>query len=209
MATTRWKSSLANVETRIRRSLGIAGPINSEIGDPLGIIPVVLVDDATRPGSVVGAGIRGRRWSWSPAAGIVGTTHRLIATLITDSPSGVIIRRVTISTNAGAGGVFFRIGIAAPGATYPAGATPVTRDVNYVEGMLSATDLAPVLIGTSGAQDAEPTVGIKVVWEMNLPNTNVPIIVPCDFFLPNGAGMWVASAITTGTMGVNIAGEVY
>lgn len=209
MPTSRWRSNLGNAETRLRRSLGLAGPINSELPDPLPFSPVIIIDDATRPGSTQGAGIRGRRWSWSPAAGVVAAVHRLIATLITDSPTGVIIRRVQIATNAGAGGVFFRIGLAGVGAVYPAGALPVTKDVNFTEGMAGLTDLAPMLIGTSGAQDAEPTGPIKVVWEMQLPSTYQPMIIPCDFYLATGQGMWISSAVTSGTMSVNVMGEVY
>ena len=209
MATSRWRSSLAGAENRLRRSLGLAGPINSELPDPLPLQPVILVDDATRPGSVIGAGIRGRRWSVPIPAGIVTAAHRALFCMVTDSVTGVIVRRIMISHNQGAGGIFYHIGLAAPGATYPAGATPVTKSGIFTEGMAGQTDLAPILIGTSGAQDALPTVGVNNVWEMLLPNNVTVTYINCDFFLQNGAGLWIASAISTGTTSYGIMGEVY
>jgi hypothetical protein len=62
VATSRWSSSLSNIEARIRRSLGIAGPINLTIDEQPKIQPVMIVDDATRPGAAA-SDLRGRRWA--------------------------------------------------------------------------------------------------------------------------------------------------
>lgn len=75
MATSRWASSLANIEARIRRSLGIAGPINLDLAEKPSLLPVMLVDDLTRPGCVA-SDYRGRRWAVSNLTNMVDGLQR-------------------------------------------------------------------------------------------------------------------------------------
>lgn len=91
MSTSKWSSSLANVETRIRRSLGIAGPIGAQLpDDPLPIQPVVLVDDATRPGGHLT--VRGRSWmSYFQVQGISDVTYTGNFLQVDDTGAGAII----------------------------------------------------------------------------------------------------------------------
>lgn len=98
MSTKTWRSSLANVETRLRRSLGLAGPIDLGLPAPLPLQPVVLADDATRPG---GGTLRGRRFTAHLTASQPGAATVPAYLWVTDSPYGVIIDRILLSGEAG------------------------------------------------------------------------------------------------------------
>lgn len=81
MTTSRWHSSLANIEARIRRSLGIAGPINLRLEDEPAVLPVMLVDDLTRPGASASI-FRGRRWALSTGTGGIAGGAQGVAELV-------------------------------------------------------------------------------------------------------------------------------
>lgn len=94
MATQRWKSSLANIEARLRRSLGIAGPVGLDLPDPLPLMPVVLADDLTRPGAA--SPFRGRRFRIAANAFTVLAADNGSQTIVTDAPNGAIIDALNV-----------------------------------------------------------------------------------------------------------------
>jgi len=203
MATTRWRSSLANIETRLRRSLGIAGPIGLDLTDPLPMVPVVIADDARRPGSQP---FRGRRFAWlghvENVTNMTGYTHgmRCIA------PTGVIMREIYVSPDAMA---HFNVLQYAPGAatvTYMAAATPA---MPWIESPLSAVDFAP--IATADGAEAGSAAQIAGLGPLAMPDDNIWHF-NLDFYVPFG-GILLAGPQETTLDGVSYSftayGEVY
>jgi hypothetical protein len=176
MATTTWRSSLGNIETRLRRSLGIAGPIALEISKDL--TPVVISDDSTRPGA--SSSLRGRRWKgtmtmqvaaaaqgsvWlfcdAPAAGSQSRTDPFaggaildyvdICPIVPTAPANIVqIGMVLFPTNL----------VIAPGIP-----TAVTNPgIYYSDPLRSSTEQAPLYIGYGNAVPVQTNGGI-LIWQ--------------------------------------------
>lgn len=98
MATSRWKSSLANIEARMRRSLGIAGPIDLTLAEPPILQPVVLADDLTRPGCA--SDYRGRRYSLTFDVGTILAGAFGGWGMFTDCPTGLVVDSFSLTCSA-------------------------------------------------------------------------------------------------------------
>jgi hypothetical protein len=82
----------------MRRSLGIAGPIDLTLGEPPQLQPVVLADDLTRPGCA--SDFRGRRFSLTFEVGpIIAAAFGGWGTM-TDAPNGVVLDSFDVTVNA-------------------------------------------------------------------------------------------------------------
>lgn len=149
MPTDRWLSSLANIETRLRRSLGLAGPVGTRIEQPAIVQPVILADDATRPGAVVGAGIRGRRFSICREQQDLNDTITSFS-IYTDSPYGVILEKAFVSWSSGNQHNHFYAQMI-PTLALQDGALVWTRGARWREAPLGINDVAPMFeaAGTS------------------------------------------------------------
>lgn len=200
MATSRWKSSLANIEARMRRSLGISGPINLALEDSPRIMPVAIADDFTRPGCATD--LRGRRWASSQGTIVVGG----------GAVGGVVLR---CDAPAGAQGIVFdTLELAWTDSVAPAtqlmtfevmywtaaqvqaGGLPfavVTRGGLMVDPMNSATDAPPLLEGNSTVVSA--LTGGQGIWFARLLGNGAAYrTIPLDLFLPRDAAIGFGNA---------------
>lgn len=229
MATTRWRSSLSNIETRLRRSLGLAGPIELELAPNL--TPVVICDDATRPGTA--SEVRGRRWRTTKVVGLTsgqnGTVwlyveQPQIATTGSQNTSyvgGVIVDAIEIGVGAASVASSLQVGVAifatplvlAPG--IPVAVT--TKDVYFVDPMKFDGELAPLSTGSSATQTL---YAARPIWEFQLaaplaPAMNAPIrALAGDLFLNWNSCLVVGTGVALGGGGtcnlwVTIAGRVF
>lgn len=184
MATTRWRSSLANIEARLRRSLGIAGPIGLTLGDAPPLTPVVISDDATRPGAA--SDFRGRRFMLNfdiqvGAGGGGSTTYQC------DAPNGVVLDTLMLSA-VQIGGPFVPDVAINMMVHYQAidmfpagiGYGVVTRDGQMVDPMNNSADTAPILAGNSGAVAA---VGMPII-RVRFNKDASPVVMPLALWLP-------------------------
>jgi len=217
MATSRWRSSIANVETRIRRSLGLAGPIGTDLPDPLQISPVMIVDDATRPGS---AAQRGRRFSFVDHVEDLEDAQPCWM-IYNDSPTGVILSKFQFCVSGGVG-----LGAHVSIEQFPAGAdlsafaalNTFARDGHFIERSAGPTDLAPLWAAYAASGFMIPATATPV-WSLHVPNeSNSTAEVTMGLYLapppaPGLTGGAVLVGLTTdqitGRMGTTIFGEVY
>jgi len=200
MATTSWRSSLANIESRLRRSLGLSGPVDLALERPLQLLPVVIVDDSTRPGTATQ--VRGRRfratYNNSFAAGnrvshwlFVSPPDSAAAARPDAFSGGVIIDRVTYSTVAAVNSnIVVMLGIFATSSVLGIG-IPVAvanTDVYFVDPMRTDGEPAPLSASVITTQD--PGIARRI-WEHTHPSIlgaggvfTPPIVIPCgDIFL--------------------------
>ena len=211
MPTSSWRSSLANVETRLRRSLGIAGPLRLKFDEPeTALTPVVIADDATRPGC--SADNRGRRWAcqfdMSVAAAGNGSNTWECA-----HPNGVVVDSIQL-TVVQAGAPFtpllpVRFGIMLQHAgMFPGGIgyAVTTRDGQMVDPMVTSSDTAPLLTGNSGG------VGVlgMPIFSGYFTAEGGMAHIPLDLWLPpNTTGAVHGSRITIGNVTVAPANIKY
>lgn len=193
MATTNWRSSLGNIETRLRRSLGIAGPIALEISKDL--TPVVISDDSTRPGA--SSSFRGRRFKGALALSIAAATNGSVwaycetpegATRTDPYAGGVIIDMIDITPVVPAlpasilqiGLVFFPT----PLVLTPGIPVAVTEDLFYFSDPLRVpTEFAPVSGGFGNAVQVQ-TNGGRLLWYRGFRCDGVASVkLPVDLFL--------------------------
>lgn len=231
MTTSRWRSSLQDVETRLRRSLGIAGPINLEMEDPPRLTPVVLSDDATRPGTA--ESLHNRRWRVNLPIGTIAAGQRGSSWLFADGPAapsssrpntfigGVIIDEIEISavcpgtlTHIAYLGMFLF-----PTALVLSPGIPVVIAANtarFTDPCRSATEVAPVGTGFDIIVPPE-TGGGPMVWEMPLLcNGNNRLRIKADMFLNWNSALSFGQTALSGAapvgglnLTVNVAGRVF
>lgn len=175
MATSTWRSSLAQVETRLRRSLGLAGPIDLELERPPKLTPVVLSDDATRPGTA--STLRGRRWMATVTPGTIAIGNRGSVQLFADPPygpsgslsdpyaGGIIVDRMTMSNRQSGGSslrwvmhAFPSDLVLAPGLPLPA--TP--DNARFVDPTKTGSEVAPVALYGSATIPPETGGGPQI-----------------------------------------------
>lgn len=203
MATSKWQSSLANIEARLRRGLGIAGPISLALEEPPALTPVVLCDDLTRPGCV-GTDYRGRRWALSTSGGsfLVGTfaTHWIVAgglqtTVGNAEKGGIVLDWVEFSwTTAAAANVLTLIKYASPFSAQPGVAI---RDGFMVDpiglpGFPGNYETSPCFAGTAAAT-AVTAFGNRT-WE-GACATNAIHRVQLDYFLREQAYIAIGNSV--------------
>jgi len=193
MATSKWRSSLADIESRVRRSLGIAGPIDLAMEDPPKLTPVMIADDATRPGAA--SSYRGRRWM--ATVGIsVAAGNRGSAWLFVDAPpgaggsndpykGGAIVDRLTIAVSAG-GALRWVMNtfptdlvIGPPG--IPIAVTP--DNARYVDPTKSTVEVAPIALYGSAVVPPEAGGGGPQIARWRTPATAVNFQQDLDIFL--------------------------
>jgi hypothetical protein len=193
MATTRWRSSLANVEARMRRSLGIAGPIDLALSDPPILTPVAIADDLTRPGCA--SDLRGRRWAQSHNMAILAAANGSHA-LVCNAPNGAVIDSVFLSPATQAAPATFvelqvRYFTVAQVAAAVIPYAVVTRAGFNVDPMNSNTDQGPCLEASSGIV----AIGAgQPIWDGIMRGDGLGSqLVPLDLWLPNGAGLMIGN----------------
>ena len=199
MPTSRWHSSLSNIEARLRRSLGIAGPIRLRLEDEPELLPVMLVDDLTRPGASASI-YRGRRWALSTTCGGIAGGAQGIVEVVATGIAG-------LSVQADKGGVIVD---SLDMSWWGAVTTQVVDVALYYTSPLSASVTAQILDGwmvdpigpapTSGAgtYDAAPlsvgsnaalavgTTGVRI-WEGWARCDGTRQLIPLDLFLRESA----------------------
>lgn len=163
MATERWLSSLANIETRLRRSLGLAGPVGTKLDAPATVTPVVIVDDATRPGGH--ALQRGRGFSFPSqlAVDVVATDFRTM--IYNDSPSGVILTHMDVQAEAQSGEAttMWEIFQFNAGQDMTANLT-FSRETVFTEAPASSQDFAPLFSVTGDYATELPQPTASCIW---------------------------------------------
>lgn len=194
--------ALGNIETRLRRSLALAGIISA--GFEPTAIPVLQADDLTRPGC---NDISNRRFQATIATGI--------ATLTTNSVTWravqpVIIDRIWFGVETAnpvdATGFFFQLRLAAPGTADPyALAAATAASGNFVENFRAADDRPGFLVGNAAAAVATGTV----IGSMGIRDA---LVLPVEFFIP--AGGWLAvnvnhTGAATHQMQITLAGRMF
>lgn len=201
MATTRWLSSLADLETRIRRVLRIAGPIETQLEQPAKVIPVAIAADLTVPGANVG-GMSMRRWmSYHESLAPIAEDEFSGSFLQADTSSrGAIIDSVDICRHSSVNlpsDVRVRLMIFAPGLTPNDGSADLTtiRTPLFVEGTQSSSDFAPLGLAYF-LSDALPVGGGSFVglWLTEVPSGTdnqmaARYLIPLNVFLAPGA--WI------------------
>lgn len=225
MTTTRWRSSLGNIETALRRKLGIAGPIGLELGEPSVLTPVVIADDLTRPGA--SSALRGRRfrvstnfsaatqgaWFVLADAPYVGSTQGRPDTYA----GGVVIDRITMSANCAAAIAFHPCVVYWPTPLMFAPGLPIavtTFDGWMVDPMRIDAEPAPILTGVGNPQN--PASAGRVIWEAQVhvgPGLATVFDIPADFFLNWNSAIAIGNRVSNGgnpvTMYANISGRVF
>lgn len=188
--TTSWRSSLAQIENRLRRSFGaVAGPIDLILSPNL--TPVVLADDSTRAGAP--SGLRGRRWMATTSfGGTIAAGQRGSSWLYADGiygPSG--------SSDPYAGGVNVDGMLLCPSSSAllwtlysfptdlvlsPGIPLAVTPDNGvFVDGP-RATESAPIAL--YGQNNLPPeTGGGKQIWRYRTSGGNATFYQPLEIFL--------------------------
>jgi hypothetical protein len=178
--TNKWSSSLGNIETRLRRSLGLSGPIGLTLPEPLPLQPIVLTDDATRPGSCT---FRGRRFNWiGHVEGITNMTGYGFG-LRCVAQNGMIARWVNVHPG---GDYHCRIDQYAPLASLPTYMAAATAGTNWVEAPLSSTDFAPAQTGSGAEQSTSASIAQYLGFL-----SGDPWHVPLDYYIPNGGTLVV------------------
>lgn len=126
--------NFANIEDKMRRSLGLVGEVGTEFTPH--ISPVVIADDATRPGC---ASFRGRRFAFGEDANlaIVGASSVALKAL-----SEVIINRIGVP-NQGTAGVLIAVRYVPPDVADP---YAIGAPVPWIERVAVTNDVAPVLV---------------------------------------------------------------
>lgn len=180
MATSEWHSSLANVENRLRRSLGLSGPVDLALKPEL--TPVIVSDDSTRPGA--SSQLRGRFWMASVPIGI-GVGQRGSAWLFCDAPyansgqvdfqqGGIIVDRITVGFRSVGGANTLRLTmyafptdlVLAPG--IPIAVTP--NNARFCDPTRSGSEVAPVALYGSGVTPPETGGGPQIYrWDLHGP----------------------------------------
>lgn len=124
--------NFATIEDSLRRSLGLVGEVGTEF-EPR-IAPVVLVNDATRPGTQT---FRGRRFAFADdiALGVVGASSVAIKAL-----APCILKSIWVS-DVGTTGVVIQWRYVSPDVADP---YAITASVPFTERVQVAGDAAPV-----------------------------------------------------------------
>lgn len=207
--TTLWKGSLGGIAERLRRSLAwtSAGGLNVEFsGSPINLQPVVIADDATRPG---GGGPRNRRWmTWARFEDVpIGDTFWMgIATegFLTgnvNSSTGVIVDRIDIACE---GQHNPTVVIIPPGGALPQfivdAVVANTRVPIFVDGMKTVNDWAPLWQGETAASDAGAPWGGRYVYGVGVGDQAgvIPgsvLQIPTEIYLQPGSCLIVGPNI--------------
>lgn len=229
MATSRWRSSLANVETRLRRGLGISGPIDLELPQPAQLVPVVIADDLTRPGTA--SSLRGRYWRTSRAFSIaaargcygllcVGSSQSLPPWRPNIFDNGVNVDEIEVFTNGVpvanstvSIGIFYfpTVLVIAPGLPIAI----ATNDVFYIDPMRVDAEPAPLQSGTNGAVDPA-TGGGRLIFEgkidVHARAGGSVKMSPAGIFLNDNSALIIGTTLNVPAaqvITVNIAGRVF
>jgi len=182
-STRRWRSSLANIESRLRRSLGLAGPIGLELTDPLPLLPVTIADDAMRPGAS-SQGYRNRRFSHSFVQTFTAGAPLQSQSFLSRAPDGLILDWLEISLDSAAAADIYDLRLTWSTPVQVAAGAPgyavVTQAGWFVDPQNSATDFTPAFAGSGAVGPANQPVwdgkiGLGTIYRIKL-----------DFWLPNG-----------------------
>jgi hypothetical protein len=225
VSTSRWASSLANIEARMRRSLGIAGPINLTLDKEPKLTPVVIADDLTRPGSVA-TDFRGRRFAISSVTGTIsfaarGQLYWVAAGLNTSvgnvGKGGVILDSLEFWWQSATPTQVIRteIRMAVPWTTHPAASI---RDGFMVDpisdpGAPSVPPLALQSPMLSGFSVTVPAAGFgNRVWEGWQAANGSRVVIDLDYFLHEQAFLTIGNVNTlaaSAELGAVVRGRVF
>lgn len=226
MGTSKWSSSLGNAETRLRRLLGIAGPIDLAMEQPARLTPVIITEDATGPGTA--SSLRGRRFKTRLAVSVVqGSTGS--AWLLVEEPvgpsagrserfsGGVVIDWLEImAVTVPAPATIFQVGmivfptdlVISPG--IPVGGFLPT--VFYTDPLRSATEVAPLAQASAPAGQLQTNGGIIVAeWWMKGDGLS-RWLVPADMFLNYNSAIAFGNRIAVLAnmdLAVNVHGRIF
>jgi len=183
---------------------------------PAQVNPVVIVDDATRPGGHVN---RGRAFTFTDhVEGLVATSPCWL--IYTDSPTGVIIDHISVCSDAS---LHFRVELFPAGADLSAFTGTFARDGRFIEACAGPTDLAPLFVnyldtGFVIPATATPCFGLHTPDEVNnnmQQDFRIYLAPPPKLggAAPSGQGgamlIGAQSDTVTGRVGVNVFGRVY
>lgn len=195
MIPGRIKTSLAELEHRLRRTLRLQGDIGADF-NPVAV-PVVLVDDATRPGANV---FSGRHWMAFATQGInnAGATQDAWK-----AQGEVIIDQIIISHDENA------LPYANPYATFtgrilPAGAADpfvITTAVSgaFVESVASVNDKPPLLYGSSNT-----AFGGVDIFALQHAASKGPLVIPVAIHLRSGDRFCISNAGVASAAAANV-----
>jgi hypothetical protein len=226
MATSKWRSSLANAETALRRALGLSGPIDLDLSPAL--TPVVITADATRPGTA--SQLRGRRWrncrTFSVNAAATGSYFLLCEEPSAQSSSrpnifdgGVIIDGIQVTTNCAVANTPFHLAlvyfpntlILSPGIPW----NPNLVDSYFVDPMRVTAEPAHLTSDVNGAISVTTNGGL-VIWEGQISaqpgGSTVPVDIPADLFLNWRSGIAIGNRTASAqavTLYVNVQGRIF
>jgi len=191
------QSYLGEAPNRLQRLLDLDGVLNLGLED--GIVPVVLVGDATGPGM---SNFRGRRFMFQ-VNGIA--TGQNVAISPASPPGRVIVDQFELSL----------VGIGAAGGDrvslyqYQAGTgAPLVPTANTIAQYTDdyRGDLAPVFV--AGPAAGAPTVTAVGSWAFS---TNPqPLVIPCEIGLIAPTILtWRWTAVVAGTLDLTVHGRVF
>ncbi|HMG19282.1 MAG TPA: hypothetical protein VK573_11195 [Gemmatimonadales bacterium] len=203
MATSKWSSSLANIEARVRRTLGIAGPINLTLDEHPNLLPVMLVEDATRPGAA--SDYRGRRWACAITPGtIAGSGQGMVELMYSASgaPSlapgpGLVVDTLEVSAQAATTTQIVTMAVYY-NAPFEAPDTALLRSGAMVDpigktGFPGTYESPPIFVGSSAVLPVG-TTGARI-WTGFLPCTGLGIIIPLDLYMLEQAFLAVGNSV--------------
>lgn len=225
MTTTRWRSSLANVETRLRRSLGLSGPIDLALDDPPILTPVIIADDATRPGTA--SEVRGRRFRATRSVATTGLQTGSVwlfveppapfpSSVTTRNQGGVIIDDITVTVNCNAAATAYQLMLSyfstnlvlAPGIP-----VALQKQVYFVDPMKANGEPADLQIGADAT--VSPSVGTPIAEMQFVASGAANNVAPYRLFAGDLFLNW-NSAICLGNVNpvaavlyVNFAGRIF
>lgn len=205
--TTNWKGSLGHIAERLRRSIAwtSAGTLDVQFENPvIPIQPVIISDDATRPGTAGVNSPRNRRWMYGQAFEDVLLGDKSWSFLITEGyltgsstqSNGVIVDQIHISTEVQS---TWQIGIIPPGGALPAAVVSAIvanqRGPIFVDGMRSITDWAPLWQASTLDDPGDPWGGIPVysIAHGNQAGDTLgePFVIPTEIYLQPGSVLFV------------------
>ena len=172
-ALRRARTSLASVEDKLRRSLGLAGDIGAEFKPD--ITPVVIADDPQRPGC---NSFRGRRFAFSQTVGAVAGG----AVVGVKAGVPVIITRFwTAATCAAISNLDLTLNLNAE-----ADVTAMTAlSVTFTELSLVATERAPLFVNAAIPGAGVPT-GREIGRSLMLSETSQQLLILEPLYLGTG-----------------------
>jgi len=170
----RARTSLASIEDKLRRSLGLAGDIGAAFRPD--ITPVVVADDPQRPGC---NSFRGRRFAFSQTVGAVA------GGAVVGCKAGVdliITRFWTAATCAAVSSLDLTYNVAAE-----ADVTAMTAlSVQFTELSIAATERAPIFVNAAIPGAGVPT-GREIGRALMLSETSQQLLILEPLWLQSGA----------------------